>query len=45
MERHALTADTGAERIRRIAAREGITVGEVAAARLPAPLSQWLSSS
>jgi hypothetical protein len=31
MERHGLTADTAAERIRRTAAREGITVEEVAA--------------
>jgi AmiR/NasT family two-component response regulator len=31
MERHGLTADTAAERIRRTAAREGITVDEVAA--------------
>jgi len=31
MERHSLTADTAAERIRRMAAREGIAVGEVAA--------------
>ena len=31
MGRHGLTADTAAERIRRMAAREGITVDEVAA--------------
>ena len=31
MERHDLTADTAAERIRRTAVREGITVDEVAA--------------
>jgi ANTAR domain/Phosphoserine phosphatase RsbU, N-terminal domain len=31
MERHSLTADTAAERIRRMAARESITVDEVAA--------------
>ena len=31
MERHGLTADTAAERIRRTAARKGITVDEVAA--------------
>jgi hypothetical protein len=31
MERHGLTTDTAAERIRRMAAREGITVDEVAA--------------
>jgi MarR-like DNA-binding transcriptional regulator SgrR of sgrS sRNA len=30
MERHGLTADTAAERIRRMAAREGITVEETA---------------
>jgi AmiR/NasT family two-component response regulator len=31
MERHGLTADTAAERIRRMAASEDIAVGEVAA--------------
>ena len=31
MERHGLSADTAAERIRRTAARQGITVEEVAA--------------
>jgi AmiR/NasT family two-component response regulator len=31
MDRHGLTADTAAERIRRMAAHEGIAVGEVAA--------------
>jgi hypothetical protein len=30
MERHGLTADTAAERVRQMAAREGITVDEVA---------------
>jgi hypothetical protein len=31
MERHGLTADAAAERIRRMATRQGLTVGEVAA--------------
>jgi MarR-like DNA-binding transcriptional regulator SgrR of sgrS sRNA len=38
MERHGLTSDTAAERIRRMAAREGIAVDEVAA-RLVRPPS------
>jgi hypothetical protein len=39
MERHGLTADTAAERIRRMAAREGIAVGEVAARLVRRPPS------
>jgi MarR-like DNA-binding transcriptional regulator SgrR of sgrS sRNA len=40
MERHGLTADTAAERIRRMAAREGITVEETAARLLRQPPSE-----
>jgi AmiR/NasT family two-component response regulator len=39
MERHGLTADTAAERIRQTAAREGITVDEVAARLVRRPPS------
>jgi hypothetical protein len=39
MERHGLTADTAAERIRQMAAREGIAVGEVAARLVRRPPS------
>ena len=39
MERHGLTADTAAERIRRTAVREGITVDEVAARLVRRPPS------
>ena len=39
MERHGLTADTAAERIQRMAAREGIAVGEVAARLVRRPPS------
>jgi hypothetical protein len=39
MERHGLTADTAAERIRRMAAREGLAVGEVAARLVRRPPS------
>jgi AmiR/NasT family two-component response regulator len=39
MERHGLTADTAADRIRRMAAREGIAVGEVAARLVRRPSS------
>ena len=39
MERHGLTADTAAERIRRMAARQGITVDEVAAKLVRQPPS------
>jgi MarR-like DNA-binding transcriptional regulator SgrR of sgrS sRNA len=39
MERHGLAADTAAERIRRMAAREGIAVGEVAARLVRRPPS------
>ena len=39
MERHGLTADTAAERIRRTAAREGITVDEAAAKLVRQPPS------
>jgi hypothetical protein len=37
MERHGLTADTAAERIRRMAARGGVTVDEVAAGLVRRP--------
>jgi hypothetical protein len=40
MERHGLTADTAAERLRRMAAREGITVEDTAARLLRRPPSQ-----
>ena len=39
MERHGLTADTAAERIRRTAARKGVTVDEVAARLVRRPPS------
>jgi AmiR/NasT family two-component response regulator len=39
MERHGLTADTAAERIRRMAAREGTAVDEVAARLVRRPPS------
>jgi hypothetical protein len=40
MERHGLSADTAAERVRQTAARQGITVSEAAARLLRQPPSE-----